>query len=242
LSCARITEAFDAGVTPEFEAHLKTCEECRSARAAYLAVGRASVAPPEPSRLEAARAAALKELQAQPLARPWWVAGAGLLAVDAVLAAALPFSMSLRADPQAWICAALWWAVAAGGTFAALMPGRAWTRWAALLSGALALAATFAGALGRGDMGGSSCAVIELGASVLPVVVTLAVLTRFAFDPLRAAVAGAAAAAVGVGVLCIHCPSTAFAHVAAFHVAPWLAVALAAAALRRMLPSRSLAP
>jgi hypothetical protein len=242
MSCPRITEAFEADISADYEAHLKTCAECREARAAYLAVGKASVAPPRPAGLEAARAAAQEELKRQPVARPWWVMGLVLLGVDAMLAVALPVWMGMRSDIHAWVSAVLWWGLAVGGSLAALAPGRAWSRWAALGMGALALAVTFLGATASGTAGAATCAQLELFVSVLPVVVTLAAMMQFAFDPLRAAVAGAAAAAVGVGVLSIHCPNTAFAHLAMFHLAPWLAVTVLAAAIRRALPSRSLAP
>jgi hypothetical protein len=242
MSCPRLPEAFGGLASPDYDAHLETCAECREARQAYMLVGRASVPPGAPGRMDAALAAAQDELKRHPVARPWWVAGVALLAVDAGLAVALPVWMGMRSDIQAWVSAVLWWGLAVGGTLGALVPGNTWSRWAALGTGALALAVTFSGATASGTVGANTCAQLELFVSVLPVVVTLAALMQLAFDPLRAAVAGAAAAAVGVGVLCVHCPNTALMHISVFHLAPWLAVAVLAAAARRALPSRSLAP
>jgi hypothetical protein len=242
VSCPRITEAFGASLSADYEAHLKTCEECRSARAAYVTVGRAAVPPPRAEGLEQARTAAQKELTLQPRARPWWMSAVAMWGVEAALVAGGLLWLSLRQDAGAWLAGALWWGVAAFGVAAALAPGRVWSRVAVLGATAVALAVTASGALSPGGPDGSACAQVELLVSLAPIAVVLFALTRFAFDPLRAAVAGAAAAAVGVGLLCVHCPITATAHVALFHLLPWLVLTGVAWAVRRALPSRSLAP
>ncbi len=242
MSCARTAEAFGDTLSTEYAAHLKTCAECTQARRAYEAVGAVDVAPATDAQLEAARLAAQAELAAHPRVRPWWFGAIALLAVDAALAIALPVAVSLRNDTFAWLLGLSWWAVAATGAIAALVPGRPSLRWATVAAGGVVLLATLAGTSELGEPVGVACAKFELAVSLLPVAVVLGLLMRFAFDPLRAAVAGMAAAAVGVGVLCVHCPSTAFAHVLAFHVLPWVALTVLAAVARRALPSHSLAP
>jgi hypothetical protein len=242
MSCPRITDAFEASVSADYEAHVKTCAECREARAAYVAVGRACVPAPRPEGLEQARAAAQQELAHHPVERPWWISALALIGIEAGLIAAGMLWLSLRSDAAAWVASTLWWGTASLGLLAALAPGRAWARIAAVAATALALAVTLSGALSPGEPGAPTCAQLELLVSLAPLGAVLFSLTRFAFDPLRTAVAAAAAASVGVGLLSVHCPSTAFAHVALFHLAPWLLLTGVAWALRRVLPSRSLVP
>jgi hypothetical protein len=87
-----------------------------------------------------------------------------------------------------------------------------------------------------------ACLTSELGLSVLPCVVAVYLLTRSAFAPAKAWTAGAAAAAAGLFALHLHCPNGSAAHLAVFHVFPWLLLATGVVLVRRALPSWSHAP
>jgi hypothetical protein len=201
--------------------------------------------------LEAIRRAAQAELGRSPRVRPWWLDALLLVGVNAVCglgwSAFFTFNLVQHTGPLARaVGAAGLMAVALGGAVAAVRPGarplRVLLVSLAVGTGVVLLAAASGADPGMPFLGGMGCGLSELAASVVPLGVSAWVLTRFAPDTLRTVVAGLAAGAGGLVTLHLHCTNGTLGHLVVFHLAPWVLVALAAVALRRVLPSATWAP
>ncbi len=198
-------------------------------------------------KLAAMKAELLAELAHDPKPTPWWVGTVALLAVNVGFCAAV---LVLMADAQNTVARssvmALLVLVVIGGTVFGLRPGSRVARLVMLGASAVAVAAALMTGAGEPMQGpfwaGTSCAMTEGLVSVVPLVTSLLVLSRFAFDPLRTAVVGMSAAAVGVLTLHLHCANGSWAHLAMFHGMPWLVLIAVLLMVRRAMPSKTFAP
>lgn len=213
---------------------------------------RLDIRPParDEEALKRARLAALAELRAAPIARPWsrraWllVGGAAALTVTAALVVAalnwpLPVS-GLRLPGVALLLAAQ-----VLGLFAALSPGRsrlAEASWLTAAGGVLAVM------LGRvlvtppvDPTTGWICLVTELLAGLAPLALVLVGLRDSGWNLRRAVTAGVALGAAGFIWGEVAC-ERGLAHVLLHHGGAWLALALACVYLSRRLRPRSFAP
>jgi hypothetical protein len=203
------------------------------------------------SGLEAIRAAAHAELARAPRVRPWWVDALALVVtnvgVGVVLMSVLTPHLEQHASEAFRLLGAAGLLLVAGaGAVAAVRPGWHTVRLAVV---ALAVGSTLvvlAAASGVGPQGplfgGVGCGVLEGLYSVLPVVVSTFVLSRFAPDLLRSVVAGLSAGAGGLVGLHLHCPNGTLAHLVAFHLVPWVLISAGAVGLRRLVGSSTFAP
>ena len=120
--------------------------------------------------------------------------------------------------------------------------------WALVGAGAVAVALLqIFGGSGQAGMRGflaglMGCMVTEVVLSVPPLILTLVLLVRSAFQPVRALAAGLSAAGVSLFVLHLHCPDGSATHLALGHVLPWLVLAGVVLLVRSKLPTRSYAP
>lgn len=201
--------------------------------------------------LEAIRRAAQAELGRTPTVRPWWLDAMGLMLLNAFWG--LGWSTLFTFHEQQHTGPLMRWLGAGGlvlvgllGMLAAVRPGgRDLRRVLLVLSGATMLVLLAAGSdvdPGQPFLGGVGCGASELVASVVPLGASVWVLTRFAPDPVRTAVAGLAAGAGGLVTLHLHCMNGTLAHLVVFHLVPWVLVSVLAVALRRVLPSATWAP
>jgi hypothetical protein len=138
-------------------------------------------------------------------------------------------------------------AVIAVGAVFAVKPGARAGLMSALVLAVVAAAALIVGGstatdarpfLGRGI----PCLRTELAIAVIPSAAAIAVLSRFAYNPLRILVGALSGGATGLVVLHLHCPIGTAAHVGVFHVLPWMAAAGIAVLIRSRVASRSFAP
>lgn len=86
------------------------------------------------------------------------------------------------------------------------------------------------------------CALAELGIAVLPGVAMVVALKRFAYQPSRALTGGFAVGATGLLVLHVACAVTDLPHLLAFHITPYLIVAVVLLMARARLPSLTFVP
>jgi hypothetical protein len=200
--------------------------------------------------LEQARQAALAELARTPKARPWWVDALGLAVVNVGVGLALLALFPSHSEQHA---SALWRVVTAAalvtvaglGAVAAVRPEALSLRWSALVMAGVSAAGTLVGASGvgaKGVWGGAACTVFEVLSAVVPLALATWALSRFAADPLRAAVAGLAASAGGLLALHFTCPIGTLQHLGVFHLVPWLFIALVSLGIRRLVGSATWAP
>jgi hypothetical protein len=201
-------------------------------------------------RLEAIRLAAQAELAKTPRARPWWVDALLLVALNVGVGVALVLLFPNRGEQHRsellrWLGAAALLAIALGGAIAAVRPGAQALRVAMLAVVASAVAVLLLGASGASQpalWGGGACGLFETVASVIPVVATTVVLSRFAADAWRTVVGGLAAGTGGLLGLHFTCPIGTLSHIMPFHLVPWLLVCLAALGLRHFVRSATFAP
>jgi hypothetical protein len=206
------------------------------------------------ARLEGIREIAHAELSRHPVARPWWTNGVVLVLVNVVATSAFVWALSREgvirnASPVPLVLAvALAIAVVATvGAVMAIAPARRHGRSALLFFVAAVLIGVGFGGSGLTShrtwlSAGLPCLFCELAMAVVPSIVALIVLFRFAYDPTRTLLAALAASATGAFALHLHCPIGTASHLFAFHVIPWVAVALVTVWLRSRLPSRSYVP
>ncbi len=249
MTCPRLDEVLSADASADALAHARLCPECGPARAAWDGMGAVALVPS--GALERARGEALSELKAHPTARRWWVDALVLFAVNLAVATV---ALSMLAWTEVQHDSPLnRWGVAAGllvliavGAWSAIQPGVPLARLSTLAFAAMLMVWAGLGGSGVGPagplLGGKGCAGMEVLFALVPMAVALWATSRFAFDASRALVGGASVGATGALVLHLHCPNGTTAHLVAFHVLPWLALALIAVGVRRMLPSRSWAP
>ncbi|MDC0713712.1 NrsF family protein [Stigmatella sp. ncwal1] len=252
--CARVMDALGGPLPPELATHAASCEDCRAITEGFGALGALPKVPPsEPP--EHSRTQALRELAVQPRAAPWWRELLVLLAVFGGVMVGGLFVLGRKgmvrntASPVIVAgLALLILALVGGGAFIALAPARRRPAWG--LMGVGAAGVTLFQILGGSDYvvmrsfltGVMGCLVTEVALTVPPLVVTLVLLCRSVFQPLRALAAGLAAAGVGLFVLHLHCSDGSAAHLALGHVAPWLLLSVVTLLLRARLPSRTYAP
>ncbi|MCI0574459.1 MAG: NrsF family protein [Myxococcaceae bacterium] len=255
-ACAQVLDTLGhAPLPPALAAHVEGCPRCQAAVRVHAAL----VAPrtPAPGTHARARIHALAraELQAHPRPVHWAWEALGLAALS--LAVGLGGAFMLRAMSPAdapppattapWSVGLLLVLMVVGGSFLALAPGGRRMRVLALglaLPTALGVGLTGSGVSdGRPFLqAGLGCLSAEVLLSLLPLVTALWLLTRIATRPLRTAVAGLGASAVGLVALHAHCPVGTAEHLFTFHVLPWAGLAVVAVVVRRRLPSRSFAP
>jgi hypothetical protein len=196
-----------------------------------------------------ARAAALAELRAKPVATPWrrhaavvvaaW-AGVAVAAVAAMLVASLAGAADIVA--RAPLLAALL-AVATVGGVASQAPGaRRWT--AVAIGGALVTMAALVVSRGAGMPSATPewvCSVSHVALGLLPLTVGLWSLRQSAWTGRRAVATGLGAGTAGalLGELACHQGAR---HVLVHHVGAWLVVAIACVAISRRLRPRTFAP
>jgi hypothetical protein len=201
--------------------------------------------------LEAIRRAAHAELERAPRVRPWWVDAAALVVVNAVCglawSARYAFNLEQHTGPVLRTLGTIGLVlVAVAGAVAAVRPEgrplRLLTLGVAVGTVLVLLGAASGFDPGGPFLGGVSCGVSELTASVVPAGVSLYVLSRFAPDLVRTLVAGLAAGAGGLVTLHLHCPNGTPEHLVVFHLLPWVLVSGLAVLLRRWLPSTTFAP
>ncbi|HTA19103.1 MAG TPA: DUF1109 domain-containing protein [Polyangia bacterium] len=197
-----------------------------------------------------ARAAALAELRAAPVAARWTrkaarVVGASVVVCLLVGAVAVAASLidARGAVAQGPFLAALLVVVVLGGVGAVAPRGRNLAVVVALVGAPIAMAA-IAWARGAGLPSTSPawvCSVSHVGLDLIPLGFALAALRQSAWTWPRALAAGLGAGTVGafLGELACHQGAR---HVLVHHVGAWLFVALACVAISRALPSRTFAP
>ncbi len=252
----RLIGALGQGELPaDLAAHALSCAQCAAAVAAWrkLAPPGGAPAPGKSVVLSPSLELELKELAGRPAPSPWrapLLLGLlqGVAAMAVVVALGKRGLVQNEAPPGAvWGLGMALGACALGGTLAAVAPGFRRVR-AAIFALAAAIA-TVLGAAGSGLPGrrsflfdGAVCTTVEVACAVLPMAGALWVQRRFAFDPVRAALASLAAAATGVFALHLHCGIGTSDHLYVFHVAPWLALVVLGMWIRSRLRTRSYAP
>lgn len=252
----RLMGALGQGELPaDLAAHATSCSHCQAAVAAYRAMAPPARGPGQsvvlsPS-LELERE--LTQVAGRPAPSLWrgpLLLGLlqGAVAMGMVVALGKGVLVRNQAAPAAlWVLGLALGACALGGTLAAVAPG-----FRRLRTALFALAAGTAAILGLGGSGlpgrhsfvfdGAVCTTVEVACAALPLGAALWMQRRFAFDPVRAALASLAAAATGVFALHLHCGIGAASHLYIFHVAPWLVLGGLGLWVRSRLRSRSYAP
>jgi hypothetical protein len=224
-------------------AHATGCRECR----ALLPVETAAV--PSPT-LDAIHARALEALRATPL-RPWRREAALLAGLNAVVAVAATLLLgSARwhaSDDRARMAAtgALLFGTLTLGEMAALDPRRRHSVLFLALAFLLPVGLLLSGHGWTSPLtvaGAMPCAITIALTALVPLVATLFVLRRMAFDGRRAAALALAAGATGLFGLHWHCLDGSALHLLGFHALPWLSLAVLVVALRRLLPTESHVP
>jgi hypothetical protein len=200
-----------------------------------------------PDPMEAIRLAAQAEFARAPAVRPWWVDASLLMGVNLVTGVGLALAMTVNTQQHdslvlRWLGALGLLALAGFGAVAAVRPGWRLVRIGLVGAASALVLVVLAAASGAGAFGGMGCGAIEAIASLVPVLVSLVVLSKFAPDPLRTVVAGLSAGAGGLFALHLHCPNGALSHLVVFHLAPWLLISVLAVGLRRLVKSSTFAP
>jgi hypothetical protein len=203
------------------------------------------------TKLEAIRAAAQAELASAPRVRPWWLDALVLVVVNVGIGVGLMAFLTPHLQQHTslvlrWAGAAGLLTIASGGAVAAIRPGARSLRLGMVglaIGSALVLLAAASGLDGgKSFFGGAGCGALEGAYSVVPVVVSTFVLSRFAPDVLRTLVAGLSAGAGGLVGLHLHCENGALSHLVGFHLVPWALVSVVALGVRRLVGSASYAP
>ncbi len=253
-SCRKVLEHLGTELEPELADHARGCEDCQSVLIAYRAMPDVPPAPLSASASSAIRARALSELSSHPRSRPWWSQALMLSTVNLLLTLAGVIALGghgLVMNAVAPLAVAgvgvLLGAVILMAPFAAVDPGRRWTRISILLLiPVLAAAITFGGSGSASSVGflrgGLGCAAVEVALWIIPALVAVWTLTQSAFRPQRAAVAAMGSSAIGLLVLDLHCSVGAPEHLFVFHVLPSLLLVALVMAIRSRIPSRSFAP
>jgi hypothetical protein len=255
--CERVMDALGGPLPPELARHAATCEDCRALTAGFGALDAVKpVQTPETSPgMEAARRKTLEELAHKPRATPWWRELLVLLATYAVVMVGGLFLLGRSglvantASPV--VVASLAVVILAGvgaGAYVAMAPTRRRGTWAFVAAGAAAVVLLqLLGGSGTTPfrsflVGILGCMKTEVLLSIPPLALALVLLTRSAFQPVRAFAAGLSAAGVSLFVLHLHCPDGTAGHLMLGHLVPWLLLAGVALYLRWRLPTRSYAP
>jgi len=249
--CLLLLENLGRAKEPSLSAHVATCQHCQAVVKAHETLARARSAPLWQAE-DAAFAQSLSQAAGRP-ARPWWIDGLVVAAVNLLIVAAGIGALQSRAavnnlaSPEiVWAIAILLAAAIIAGPMIALAPGGRSLRKYTLASFPLLAVAVVVGGSGFQPMSwiraGISCLVVEITLSVVPAIFVVWALTTNAFRVSRAAIAGFSAGAVGALALHLHCPFGSISHLLCFHVLPWLGLAAATVAVRSRLRSKSFAP
>lgn len=215
------------------------------------AIGKAGGPPRSDEALQALGRAAREELAVHPKARPWWVEGVVLMALNLAMgvgaAAAMSWSdlqhgsMTMRS-----VVAVAWLVVMAAGSVLWLKPGARTAKW--LVGGGFLVASLLAvGGVSGFDPGspffrGMNCAFVECGIALIPVSVLVLLSTRFAAQPSQIFVGALAAASGGALALHLHCSNGTVGHVVVFHLLPAVVLAALAVLVRRFIRPRAYVP
>ena len=250
--CLRLLEHLGEPLDAELSAHLAACERCRSVVDAHETLFRARPIQGLDSG-SSAFAQSLSRAAGRP-ARPWWTEGLVAVGINLLIFAAGVWMLrgeimvgNLAPPATLWTIGLLLALVAIAGPILALAPGRRSLRtWVLASLPLLALAVILGGSGFQPAQDwmsvGIPCLVAELSLSLAPAIFIVWALTGSAFRMRRAVIAGASAGAVGALALHLHCRVGTASHLLFFHVLPWLALVVAAVALRSRLASRSFAP
>jgi hypothetical protein len=208
----------------------------------------------KPETLHRIRSAAHEELARSPRPRPWWqdaVVLAGINSAVAIVCALYlgsPRFLGNLAQPPVLVAVAVPVALMIVlGAVAAVMPGGRAGLASALVLVVIGAAAVVSGGTGSADGGGFlasgiPCMRSEWVMATVPTAAAIAVLSRFAYSPLRMLVGALSGGATGLLALHLHCPIGTASHLLVFHILPWLAAAGIAVFIRSRVRSRSFAP
>lgn len=266
--CSRVMDSLGDVLPQELSSHVASCEDCQALTGSFdqlqASVSATTVsleAAPQDDEdgqtaasLAVARRFALETLEKQPQASPWW---SELLLLGGVHAAAGGVGFALLAR-DGWtgtgassgavaVVALLILAMVGAGAYLGLTPQRRTVPGWAVAAAALGLGAAVVLA-GSGQQTRPllasvlGCVGMELAVTTVPLAVTLVLLCRSAFHPVRALAAGLSASAVGLFLLHLRCAEGSASHLLLGHVLPWWVLGLLAVPLRWLLPTRSYAP
>ena len=250
--CLLLLENLGRTLQPGLSAHLAVCQSCQAVVKAHETLSGAGSMSPSLGG-SAAFAQSLSQAASRP-ARPWWIQGLAVAAVNLLMVAAGIWALQSRAavrnlaSPETvWAIGLLLVAAIIAGPMIALAPGGRSLRNYVLAASLLLGAAVVFGGSGFQPMqswmrAGISCLAVEITLSVVPAIFVLWALTTSAFRASRAAIAGMSAGAVGALALHLHCPFGSISHLLCFHVLPWVGLAAAIVAVRSRLTSKSFAP
>ena len=247
IDCPHLTESLSDPLSPDATKHVEGCAICRRARAAFK---RAEDSQPPVAQLDKISDLVRRELEQHPKVWPWWVEALAVAAVNALMAGVMLLSMkwnTVQHDSPV-----LRWAVVVdlvllvlGGAVVAFAPGARAARWATVALAAFAVVGTLAGASGLTAVPFAksySCALIELGASALPLGVAVWLATRMAREASRVVSYGLASGAAALLALHLHCPNGSLEHLVAFHLVPWGLLIGIGLLARAAVPTKSYAP
>lgn len=252
--CDRVLSHLGEELSGELLAHAQNCADCQKVQQSYRLLEGGRRVPAQSARDLALPAAAALELRKHPRARPWWWGTVALaltylaLVLLAVVVLGPPRRAGVPPQPLALQAVGIGLALLSTlGFLAALSPRARAARTALflllgfLLLGILAFAPSTDEA-GPFLAGGMPCLTVEVVMSLLPIGLGIWLLTRSAFHPIRSLLLLFCAATAGLVVLCFHCSNGLSSHLLVFHLAPWLALAALAWAVRAKARSHSFAP
>ncbi len=195
--------------------------------------------------------AAREELEAHPKARPWWMDGLVLLALNLVMglgaAAAMSWSdLQHNSMTTRSVVAVAWLLMMSVGSVLWLRPGAMTSRWVVgsgfVIASALAVGGASGFDPGAPFFAGMGCAFVECSVALIPVSVLLVLSTRFAATASHVFVGALAAASGGALALHLHCFNGTTAHLAAFHLLPAVALGGVAVLIRSKLKTKTFVP
>lgn len=189
--------------------------------------------------LNAIRSAVLRE--ATRPSRPWWTDALIFFAGNAIVATLVLVLVGDVYDHR-WAGAGVIGATSAASVVLALRPQRRSWQHVAIVAGVVVPMIVVL-SLGGGHTTtlDPECALAVLGISSVPAIIAVVVLTRIAFQPLRAITAGLAAGGPALAALHLTCEHTDALHLLAFHVAPVVVVAALLVIARARLRTQSFA-
>ncbi|WP_342376248.1 DUF1109 domain-containing protein [Myxococcus stipitatus] len=266
--CSRVMDSLGDVLPQELTSHVASCEDCQALTGSFdqlnasLSVTTMTLEAAAPgdddgqtaASLAVARRFALETLAKQPQASPWWSELLLLLGVHAATGgvgfALLTFDgwKGNPASPGAVAGVALLiLAVMGAGAYLAFTPRRrtvpGWAVALAVLGVGTAVVLAGSGQQTRPLLASVlGCVGMELAVTTVPLAVTLVLLCRSAFHPMRALAGGLAASSVSLLLLHLRCAEGSASHLLLGHLTPWLALAGLTVLLRRLLPTRSYAP
>lgn len=201
--------------------------------------------------LERIRQELLAEVRRTPPPATWTAEATTLVLVNVGVCAGVLLSVGVTQTQHAslalrWLGAAMLAAVLVGGAWAAVKPRATLLQRAVIVVAAASVPVLLAAASGRGSgrpfLDDWACSAAEVGIALVPGLVTMRILSRFAASGRRTLVGALGASATGLLVLHVACHIGEASHILAFHVAPAVLVALVIVATRARLRSQTYAP